>query len=372
MLESPPTIISSDARAGLDLAAGRTRAPRGGTSVSVVVPCLNEERFIGAVLRNLAGQYDGGAFEIIVVDGMSGDRTRGVIEDFREAHPDLEVRVVDNPARHIPAGVNLGIAAARGEIIVRMDAHSIPSANYVRSCVELLCGSDAAVVGMPWRIRASTDALVARAIALAVAHPFGIGDAKYRAPGQSAPLAVDTVPFGVFRKKLWQELGGFNEELLANEDYDFNYRVRQRGGRVLLDPSGHSIYFARPTLGTLARQYFRYGRWKAQMVKLHPRSIRWRHLVAPAFVVALVGLGALGVFWTPALHWLLLPMLGLYALLALACSVQLARRGNDFKLMAVLPFIFFLLHSVWGSGFLLGLLRAPRPAGDARRKPEAG
>lgn len=329
-------------------------------SVSVVIPCLNEERFIGQVLTNLAAQWPAGAYEIIVVDGMSSDATRAVIADFQQAHPEIDVRVVDNPARHIPTALNLGIAAARGQVIVRMDAHSVPSVNYVRRCVELLHEAAAGVVGMPWRIQPGAATLTAHAIALAVAHPFGIGDAKYRLPdGLSKVQVVDTVPFGAFRKSLWQQLGGFNEALLANEDYDFNYRVRQQGERVLLDASAHSAYFARPTLGELARQYARYGRWKAQMVRLHPRSLKLRQLAAPLFVIALVGLPLVGWWWSPAL-WLLALMALAYTALAVLSSAQLARKGGDARLALILPFVFLLLHCAWGGSFLWGLARAPR------------
>jgi GT2 family glycosyltransferase len=227
----------------------------------------------------------------------------------------------------------------------------------VRRCVEQLGGAE--VVGMPWRIRPGAETPAARAIAHAVAHPFGIGDAKYRLPDGAPTEFVDTVPFGVFRKSLWAELGGFNEELLANEDYDFHYRVRQRGGRILLDTSGHSLYFARPTIKELARQYARYGTWKAQMVKLHPRSLRLRHLVAPAFVASLLVTGAAGFWWRPA--WLaLLGVVLPYALLSLLCAYKLARRADELKLMPIISFVFLVIHATWGGSFLLGLLRAPR------------
>ena len=333
--------------------------------VSIVIPCFNEERFIFKVLENLAGQYQPGRSEIVVVDGRSTDATRERVAEFKRAYPNLPVRLVDNPARNIPAGVNLGIEAARGDVIVRMDAHSIPSSNYVRRCVEQLGGAawesncEVAVVGMPWRIRPGAGTRAARAIALAVAHPFGIGDAKYRMAEGAATEFVDTVPFGVFRKSLWREIGGFNEELLANEDYDFFYRVRTRGGRILLDTSGHSLYFARPTLKELARQYARYGAWKAQMVKLHPRSLRWRHLVAPAFVAGVASTALLGFWWRPA-WWLLLLAVVPYASLSLVCALQLARRGRDLSLLPLVAIIFPLLHVAWGSSFWLGLLRAPR------------
>lgn len=372
MLEDQPTtnlketrFAASGARAArAELASRAAAAGDAPPFVSIVIPCFNEERYIYKVLENLAGQYQSGRFEIIVADGRSTDRTRERVADFKRAYPSLPVRLVDNPARNIPAGVNLGIEAAGGEVIVRMDAHSIPSANYVRRCVEQLeAVEEVSVVGMPWRIRPGAETRAARAIALAVAHPFGIGDAKYRLPDRAAAAAefVDTVPFGVFRKSLWQEVGGFNESLLANEDYDFHYRIRERGGRILLDTTGHSLYFARPTIGELARQYFRYGTWKAQMLKLHPRSLRWRHLVAPAFVAGTISTALVGLLWRPA--WLLL-LAGVvpYALLSLAFAFQLARRARDFSLLPLVAVIFPVLHVAWGSSFLLGLVRAPRRA----------
>ena len=335
------------------------RAQAAPLRVSVVIPCFNEERYIGKVLENLASQYEAGSFEIIIVDGMSEDATRRVVSSFAEDNPRLRVLVVENSVRHIPAGLNRGIEEARGQLIVRMDAHSVPSPNYVRRCVELLEKGEAEVCGMPWRIEPGADSLVARAIALAVAHPFGIGDAKYRQAGLASSQLVDTVPFGAFSKSLWREIGGFDEGLLANEDYDFYYRVRKRGGRILLDASGYSSYYARATLGDLARQYFRYGRWKAEMVKSHPRSIRLRQLVAPAFVLSLLALSALAPFFTPALYLLLL-VAASYALLANIFSLGLALRARDFKLALVLPLIFFMIHTVWGSGFLLSFLHSPR------------
>lgn len=328
--------------------------------VSVVIPCRNEERFIGKVLESLASQYDGERYEIIVVDGMSVDKTREMVLEFMTRHPDVQVRLVDNPARNIPAALNMGIEQARGDVIVRMDAHSMPSENYVRRCVELLSNPNVSVVGMSSRIRASADTLTARAIALAVAHPFGIGNAKYRLPDLSSTQFVDTVPFGAFRKELWQKLGGFNEDLLANEDYDFHYRVRQRGGRILLDPSEHSIYFARATIKDLAKQYFRYGSWKAQMIKLHPRSIRWRHLVAPAFVASIALATALSFWWTQAL-WVLLLIVISYTLLSSFFAFQLSQGGQNLRLIPTIFLAFLVIHSAWGGSFLLGLVRAPRP-----------
>lgn len=358
MLEQASTTVTENEAGLRTTVRGTGESVEASLRVSVIIPCFNEERYIGKVLENLSGQYEAESFEIVVVDGMSEDGTREVVSKFVEDNPQLCVRLVDNPERHIPAALNRGIEAARGHFIVRMDAHSVPSINYVRRLVELLDKGEAEVCGMPWRIKPGADTLVARAIAQAVAHPLGIGDAKYRQANLASSEFVDTVPFGAFSKRLWQEVGGFDEGLLANEDYDFYYRIRSRGGRVLLDASGYSSYYARPTLGDLARQYFRYGRWKAEMLKRHPRSIRPRQLVAPAFVLSLLSLSVLGILWTPALYLLLLTVSS-YSLLAAVFSAQLALKGRDFKLAFVLPAVFFIIHCAWGSGFLLSFLRSP-------------
>jgi len=333
-------------------------------TVSVVIPCYNEELFIGKALEQLTDQFDPNHYEIIIVDGMSSDGTRSEIQQFKQRHAGLTVRIVDNPARNIPTALNLGVDAAKGNIIARMDAHAVPPAGYIRRCVEVLSQTGVGVVGMPCNIRPGSHTLTAQAIASAVSHAFGIGDAKYRlSESQLAQESVDTVAFSCFRKSLWQELDGFNETLLTNEDYDFNYRVRRLGWQVILDRTGHCDYFARPTLDQLSQQYRRYGHWKAQMVKLHPRSIKWRHLVAPAFVASIVFLVLAGVFFRAA--WLALGLgLLLYFLLAVYFGFKVAsRNGEGLRMTLLMPVVFLTIHVSWGTSFILGLLKAlPRPA----------
>jgi GT2 family glycosyltransferase len=288
---------------------------------------------------------------------MSTDRTRELIKDFELTHPDLSLRLVDNPDRHIPKALNLGIEAARGDLIIRMDSHAAPSAGYVKRCVELLLRNDAAVVGMYCSVQPSQAGVMARAIASVVSHPFGIGDASYRLDQASPQQLVDTVAFGAFRKALWQELGGFNEALLTNEDYDFNYRVRAAGGAVLLDRAEHTTYFARGTLGGLITQYSRYGKWKARMIRLHPTSLKARHLVAPVFVLSLLTLPILGLWWWPA--WAILAIeLFAYFCLALYFAAKISRRKESpLRLMLLLPIVFFTLHITWGVSFLLSVIQ---------------
>lgn len=337
-------------------------------TVSVVIPCFNEERFIGKALESLAGQYEPERYEIIVADGQSVDQTRQVITDFAQSRPELTIRVVDNPAKNIPTGLNVGVASAHGEIIARMDAHAAPPEGYIRRCVEVLEQEDVAVVGMPCYVRPGSDTTIAKAIALAVSNKFGIGDAKYRLQGgQLGQEAVDTVAFACFRKSLWLELGGFNQSLLTNEDYDFNYRVRQSGKKVILDRSGYCDYFARTTLRSLANQYARYGRWKAEMIRLHPGSMKLRHIVAPTFVFSVVFLAAISSFWATA-RWLLLLDLGIYLIAAVISGWHATRRSRNSRIALWLwmPLIFAVIHITWGASFWGGIISGGKIKKDQR------
>ncbi len=325
----------------------------------MVIPCYNEEKFIGSALHNLADQYSPEDYEIIIVDGMSRDRTREVIAAFKTERPDITVRLIDNPARSIPTAINLGVRTASGNIIARLDAHAVASPNYIRRSVTVLRHEDVGVVGMPCKVCPADDTLMARAIATAVSHPFGIGDAKYRLKTGGTPQeVVDTVAFACFRKALWTELGGFNEMLLTNEDYDFNYRVKLAGKLVVLDRSEHCEYFARSTLAALAKQYSRYGMWKAQMIRLHPLSIKLRHTIAPAFVLSTVLLALLGIIWPIA--WLLLALQWvIYLFGAITFAFQASRKAEGgLAMAAVLPLVFSTIHLVWGSSFLVGVFRS--------------
>lgn len=328
--------------------------------VSVIVPCYNEERYIRQTLDNLIRQYPSHAYEIIVVDAMSDDGTREVIEQFQNSHPQSSIRLFLNSDRNIPKSLNLGIQHAIGEVIARMDAHACPSAGYIRRCVEVLSNGEGEVVGMPCLVQAGARTTSARAIALAVSHPFGIGDARYRlnsnGPGQEA---VDTVAFACFRKSLWQQLGGYDENLLTNEDYDFNYRARLHGHRVILDRTEHCNYFARESLSKLSAQYRRYGKWKARMIRLHPRSVRIRHLVAPCFVASLIFLAALGL-WKREIWFVLAAEVVVYfALAGLFARHAVKAAKENTRVLFVLPIVFLVTHVSWGASFLLGLVGHP-------------
>jgi glycosyltransferase involved in cell wall biosynthesis len=322
--------------------------------VSVVVPCYNEQATIRTLLEAVYTQtYPRQDIEVIIADGRSTDRTRAEIAAFQSLHHDLQVNVVDNRKQTIPAGLNQAILAAQGEYVVRLDAHSAPYPDYVSRCVEALAAGLGDNVGGVWEICPGGENWQARAIAAAAAHPLGVGDARYRLGGPAQ--AVDTVPFGAFRRALIDRIGLFDESLLTNEDYEFNVRVRRAGGRVWLDPAIRTTYYARNSFGALARQYWRYGYWKARMLRRYPETFRWRQL-AGAFVLSFLILGLLGFAFAWA-RWLLALEVALYTLALLVAGVQTTRREGDLAMLVGVPLAIAIMHFTWGTAFLWSLIR---------------
>lgn len=322
--------------------------------VSIIVPCYNEEATIRHLLEAVFAQtYPRERMELVISDGMSSDGTRGVIAAFQAEHPELSIRVTDNKAGSIPAALNQAIRASRGELIVRLDAHSIPIPEYVERCVAAHQAGKGDNIGGVWEIRPGAKTPIAEAIAHAASHPLGVGDALYRLNAKEG--AVDTVPFGSFRRALLDKIGMFDETLLSNEDYEFNARIRGAGGTVWLDPSIRSAYFSRGTLGLLAKQYWRYGFWKLQMLKRYPHTLRWRQALPPLFVLSLLTLLVLSLsFWLA--RWLLAAQLIAYfSTLALA-GLKLAAETRKPFLIFGLPLAIAVMHLSWGTAFLWSAL----------------
>jgi succinoglycan biosynthesis protein ExoA len=323
-------------------------------AVSVIVPCYNEQNTILLLLEAIYAQtYPRPQMEVVIADGLSKDQTRWQIADFQSRHPDLTMQIVDNPNRTIPSGLNRAIQAAQGEMIVRLDAHSVPQPDYVARCVTALEQGFGDSVGGVWEIRPRGSGWQACAIALAAAHPFGVGDAHYRFT--TTAQVVDTVPFGAFHRSLVERIGYFDEHLLTNEDYEFNVRLRKAGGKIWLDPAIRSIYFARANLVELARQYWRYGYWKARMLRQYPGTVRWRQALPPLFVLSLLILFLLA-FWWPAARWLFVIESAGYAIVLSLAGVQLGTKQRNWKLIFGVPLAIATMHLAWGSAFLWSLV----------------
>jgi glycosyltransferase involved in cell wall biosynthesis len=323
--------------------------------VTIIVPCYNEQDTIGLLLHAIYSQsYPLAEMEVVIADGASTDQTRQQIQNFQRQHQELVVRVVENVRRTIPSGLNAAIRAAEGQIIIRLDAHSIPHPDYIAKCQAALqagCGDN---VGGVWEIMPGSQSWLAKSIAAAAALPLGAGDARYRIGGMAQ--AVDTVPFGAFYRSLVEKIGYFDESLLTNEDYEFNVRIRKSGGKVWMDPMIRTKYFARSTLDALWRQYWRYGYWKAQMLKRYPQTLRWRQAIPPLFVLSLVLL-LVTALWLPVFRWLLVLEVLIYNLTVFTAGFTTALRDRAWYHLVGVPLSLWVMHLAWGGGMLYGAIR---------------
>ena len=327
-------------------------------SVSVIIPCRNEEKTIHLVLDAIYAQtFPRELLQVVIADGFSEDRTREEIETFKIAHPSLNVLVVDNPKRIIPAGLNAAIRASIGDLIVRMDAHSIPNPDYVALCVDALERNVAQNVGGVWDIQPGRNSWIARSIAAAAGNPLAVGDARYRFTDKAS--YVDTVPYGSYKRSLFDQIGLFDETLLANEDYELNTRIIQSGGKIWLDPKIRCVYFARSSLRALSKQYYGYGYWKLQMLKRYPETLRWRQALPPVFILGLLSLLLVGIFWKPALV-LFAITLGLYLLVLLSIGIYMAGKKSDILMIFGIPLATITMHFSWGAGFMAGAFGAQK------------
>lgn len=313
--------------------------------VTVVIPMRNEEGEIRRCLESvLANDFPKDMLEILVVDGISSDGSAAIVREYIEKNS--HIRLLANPKRIQSAALNIGIGEAKGEIVVRMDAHSTYDGDYISRCVALLQNTEAVNVGGVQKAIGTT--YLTRAIALVTTSRYGIGDAKFRYARQQ--LWADTVYLGAWWKAALESVRGFDESLPVNEDYELNYRLRDAGGKILFSPSVVSSYRVRKSLFGLAKQYARYGYWKVRMLSAHPESIRWRQMVPPVLVVGLLGSVAL----VPLAWQMSVPIPSLYLLYVLMASWKMATRK---RYLPVLPLVVMTLHLSWGLGFLVGIFR---------------
>ena len=318
--------------------------------LSIICPIRNEDVHIVDCLQSIMNQdYDPTRIEILVVDGMSNDRTREIVKELQKT--DARIRLLDNPSRIVPAAMNIGIRHARGEVIVRVDGHAVISENYLTRCIEVLQKTGADCVGGP--IDSINRTYLGRAIALAMSFPFGMGDSRFRTSNFEG--YVDTLAFGAYRHAVFERIGLFDEELVRCQDDELNYRLRKFGGTIYMTPQIRSRYFPRANLRKLWRQFFQYGFWKVRVLQKHMRMMQPRQFAPGAFVGALLVTLSAGMVAKP----LLMAFGGILAtyLLAnlLASGVLALKRG--FRYFPLLPVVFGLLHFGYGAGFLLGLLK---------------
>jgi glycosyltransferase involved in cell wall biosynthesis len=320
------------------------------------VACRNEARTIRSFLDSVLQQDYPGDWEIVIADGASTDGSRNMIAEYQKKHP--RIRLIDNPGRTTPQGLNLAIRASRGDMIARMDAHTEYAPDYLRRCVEVASETGCENVGGPARVRG--DSYLSRAICAAYVSPFSCGGARFHDPGYEG--FVDTVPYGCWRRSTLQALGLFDERFVRNQDDELNLRLTRSGGKIWQSGKIVSWYQPRKRLRELFKQYFQYGFWKVAVIRKHKLPASWRHLAPGTFMLFNAGLLAglilsaltgsaeaskaiVTIWWASA---------GAYFG---ACLLASAAAGikHGLALVPVLPLVFCTYHAAYGTGFLAGL-----------------
>lgn len=321
--------------------------------VSIILPIRNEATYIERTLHSIFEQDYSGEMEILIADGMSTDNTRNIISQVAVQYPRYAIQILDNEGGIVPIGMNIALRYARGEIIIRVDGHCVIAPDYVRRCVDHIQMDHIDGVGGAMKSIGETDK--ARAIAYGVSSRFGVGNSAFRTlSGQN--MLVDTVPFPAYTRTIIELAGFYDEELVRNQDDEYNYRIRKLGGKIMLAADVRSVYFSRTSLRGLWRQYFQYGYWKVRVLQKHPLQMSLRQFVPPAFIFLLV-CSAMTLFF-PVSYFIYLatfvPMI--YFALNFAVSFSIAA-NNGWKYLQFLSVVFVIIHIGYGLGFLAGLAK---------------
>lgn len=331
-------------------------------SVSIIIPMRNEEAFVGRCLDSILPQLaEVPQVEVFCVDGASTDRTRQIVLEY--AAGDRRVKLIDNPDRIVPVGMNRALKDAQGQVIIRLDCHADYAPDYIDKCLEVLERTGADNIGGYVTTLPGTDSPVGRAIAAATSSPFGVGGSRFRTGGDERE--VDAVPFGCFRREVFERFGLYDERLARNQDIELCSRIRKGGGRIVISPEIKLTYYNRSTFAGLRQQAFNNGLWNPYTIYLVRGGLRWRHFVPLFFVLSVILLGIGGVFWWPI--WLLLAAeMATYFAAGAIMAVRAARHANAPWFLVLLAFV--QLHLSYGLGSLWGLVTAPFRFGRRARK----
>jgi len=336
--------------------------------VSVIAPCRNEAAFIEkAVATILENDYPSQLLELLVVDGMSTDGTREIVQEM--AKRDGRVKLLDNPRKIVPSAMNIGIQASCGKYIIRIDCHSTFSADYISKCIEVSQRTGADNVGGYIETLPGAETAVAEAIANATSSRFGVGNSMFRLSGPEQQ--VDTVPFGTYRRGVFDKVGLYNERLVRNQDIELNSRIRKAGGHVVISPEIKLGYYNRATYCGLWQQSFSNGLWNPYTIWLVGGGLSVRHFVPLFFVLGLMGLAIAAFFWPPV-TWMLLGYILFYLSVASFFAVRESRLKNQRSRIAsalLILWSFVVLHTAYGLGSLWSIITIPRlKRQDSRHK----
>jgi len=324
-------------------------------SIDVIIPVLNEEEFILQCLQSVLA-FDRPPelmWRIFVIDGGSTDGTLEIVHKVVAGHP--EVEVLANPERIQSCALNIALRRGRGEYVLRLDAHATYPCDYLVQCIQSAIASDADNVGGIFRTLPGADTYQAQVVQAVTTHRLGVGNAEFRL--QPEPGPADTVPYGFFKRSVFERVGYFDERLVRNQDYELNRRIAASGGRIWLNPKIVVNYHNQPTIGGfLCKQFAKEGPYNAYLWYLAPYARAFRHVITGVFAAGVFG-GIVCFFLSHILGIVFMSVMGLYLTLAILASIQQAARYKCAWHVATLPPIFFAFHFVHGLGVLSGLIR---------------
>lgn len=323
-------------------------------TLSVVCPIYNEEKYIAKCIDSILEQdFPHDEWELFFVDGMSTDRTREIIRGYSIKYP--FIKVLDNPMKIVPYAMNKGIKESTGSIIIRLDAHVIYPTNYFSTLVTKLKEYDADNVGCVCNTLPTNDTSQAIAIAETLSSPFGVGNSMFRI-GVDKDMEADTVPFGCFKREVFDKVGLYDLDLVRNQDDELNARIINNGGKIILLAGLSCDYYARDKFSKLYKMYFQYGLYKPLVNKKLGKPATLRQLVPPLFLFGLIfGLVLSGIF--PVLLYPYLAIIILYLVIGMSFGYKIARKHHKQKLMFLMPISFFIVHIGYGWGYIRGICK---------------
>jgi len=322
--------------------------------VSVIIPCFNEEEFIAKCLDSLLSQdFPKEDMEILVIDGNSKDRTQEIVREYIKKYP--LIKIFENPKKYTPFALNIGIKNAKGEIIVRTDAHATYENDYISKCIKYLERYKADNIGGIQKVVSKEDTLVSKAIAASFSNLFGTGDSYYRT-GSKEPKEVDTVFCGCYRKEVFNKIGFFNEKLFRSQDMELNMRLKKAGGKIMLIPDIIVRYHPKSDLIGFWKHNILDGVWAIYPLKFVKTPLKLRHLLPFIFVLSLISFLITG-FFCPFCFKLFLGIILLYLAVNLYFSFVISLKEKDLRYFFILPLVFAIRHFGYGIGSLLGLIK---------------
>ena len=321
-------------------------------TVSIICPVFNEEKYIEACIVSILEQdYPKEAMEVLFIDGNSTDNSTGIIKRYTAQYSFL--KLLNNHERIVPYALNNGLEAAKGEVIMRLDAHCTYPTNYISELVRYLYQLNADNVGGVWNTQPAKDTPICQAIAFASSHPFGVGGSMHKI-GASKIMETDTVPFGCYKREIFDKTGLFDTDLVRNQDDEFNGRLLNLGGKIYLIPQVIINYTARDTLCKMRKMYYQYGLYKPLVNKKLGAPATVRQFFPILFLLGLTIGGVVCMIWPLLLHFYTSVLL-LYLFIGIVVGSMGAIRAHQPLLALLMPYVFFNIHMSYGIGYLVGI-----------------